>query len=525
MTDSHPARTPPLLEVAGLTKSFFGVRVLHGIGYSLRAGEALGLVGENGSGKSTTMNILGGVHQPDGGAMLLDSAPYAPAGPGEAIRAGIAFIHQELNLFPNLTIEENLFIDGFPRRSRLIPLIDRAAIRRRTEDLLAQVNLDLKPGTPVARLSQGERQLVEIAKALGRSPKVIIFDEPTTSLTRREVDRLFAIIARLKARGIGIIYISHALEDVMTVCDHVTVLRDGALAGGGRRQDLSVPAIIAMMVGRSIDTVFPPRTVRPRAEEALVVEDLSQPGVAEAISFSIRAGEVLGLAGLMGSGRSELARMIFGLDRFARGRISVAGRPLENPTPITAMEAGIAFLTEDRRSEGLLMGFSVAENMVLTSLPAVAGALGLVDGRKVVDTAVSMARTVHLSTEKVSDTLVKHLSGGNQQKVVIGKWLLRQPAVFILDEPTRGIDVGAKQEVYRIINQLVERGSAVLLISSEIEELIGLSDRILTLCRGELTGGFERSPGPGPGFDREAIMTAATGVAVARTRTGTRDVA
>jgi ABC-type sugar transport system ATPase subunit len=496
-----------LLEVEGLTKSFFGVTVLHEVAFSVDRGEALGLVGENGSGKSTSMNILGGVHQPTAGTMRLAGADYSPANPKAAMAAGIAFIHQELNLFPNLTIAENLFIDAFPRRG-ILPFIDRAQIRKRSEELLAQVDLAHKPSMPVSRLSQGERQLVEIAKALSRNAKLIIFDEPTTSLTRPEVERLFAIIARLKARGIGIIYISHALEDVMSVCEHVTVLRDGHVAGGGRTGELDLQRIIAMMVGRSIDAIYPERTVAPRSEVVLKVARLGQPGVAENITFEIRAGEVVGLAGLMGAGRSELARMLFGLDPYLRGTVEISGELLVDATPSKAMEAGIAFLTEDRRGEGLVMDFSIADNMVLASLKDMAGALGLLDAGKISRAAREMGASMHLSTTKVEDTLVKHLSGGNQQKVVIGKWLRRAPRLFILDEPTRGIDVGAKQEVYRIINRLVEDGSAVLLISSEIEELIGLSDRILTITRGELTGEFARAD-----FDRQAIMTAATGLA------------
>jgi ribose transport system ATP-binding protein len=499
--------TMPLLEVEGLRKSFFGVTVLHDVGFSVKPGEALGLVGENGSGKSTSMNILGGVHQPDAGEMRLDGQPYAPADPKAAIAAGVAFIHQELNLFQNLSIAENLFVDAFPRRGGLLPLIDRKAISARTEAVLKEVDLHMKPSTEVARLSQGERQLVEIAKALSRNARLIIFDEPTTSLTRPEVERLFAIIERLKQRGIAIIYISHALEDVMATCETITVLRDGHLAGAGAAKDLSLQQIIAMMVGRSIDTIYPQRPGTAGTEVAFSVSGLTQPGVAENIGFDIKAGEIVGLAGLMGSGRSELARMIFGLDSFRGGRIEIGGKPLSEPTPVKAMEAGIAFLTEDRRGEGLLMDFTIAENTVLASLRDVAGAFGILDGGKIAKVSLEMASAMRLSTDKVGEVKVKHLSGGNQQKVVIGKWLRRQPKLFILDEPTRGIDVGAKQEVYRIINGLVERGSAVLLISSEIEELIGLSDRILTISRGEITGSFDRRP-----FDREAIMTAAAGL-------------
>lgn len=496
----------PFLTIDGIRKSFFGVTVLHDVSFSVESGKALGLVGENGSGKSTSMNILGGVHKPEAGTMTLGGEPYAPANPKAASAAGVAFIHQELNLFHNLTIEENLFVDAFPRRG-VLPLIDRRAIRARTDEVLGQVDLHLKASTPVAKLSQGERQLVEIAKALSRNAKLIIFDEPTTSLTRPEVQRLFAIIERLKQRGIAIIYISHALEDVMQVCETITVLRDGHLAGSAPTSELTLQKIISMMVGRSIDTIFPDRPHVVNRDVAFSVAGLSQPGVAHDISFEIRKGEILGLCGLMGSGRSELARMIFGLDPYRAGTITIYGKPLQYLTPQMAMAAGIAFLTEDRRGEGLLMDFAIAENTVLASLREFAGTFGILDSSAISTAAREMAASMHLSTDKVDDTRVKHLSGGNQQKVVIGKWLRRQPKLFILDEPTRGIDVGAKQEVYRIINGLVERGSAVLLISSEIEELMGLSDRILTISRGQLTGSFNQKP-----FDREAIMAAAAGV-------------
>jgi ABC-type sugar transport system ATPase subunit len=496
------SQAEPVLEVRNLTKSFFSVRVLHGVSFEVRRGQALGLVGENGSGKSTSMNILGGVHRPDGGEMMLDGVPYRPDGPRGATAAGVAFIHQELNLFPNLSIEENLFITGMPRRTGL-PFIDRRRMRRRAEELLAEVDLELSPARLVGRLSQGERQLVEIAKALHADAKVIIFDEPTTSLTRKEAERLFAILRRLKDRGVGIIYISHTLEDVMAVCEHITVLRDGAVVGDAPAAELTMARLIALMVGRDIETIYPQRQAAPRKEVLLRVEGLGQRGVASDISFALRAGEVLGLSGLMGSGRSELARMIFGLDRFDHGFVDIDGRRFERLSPATAMAAGLAFLSEDRRGDGLLMDASIAENISLAALPALARG-GFLDAERMTSTSRSLAQKVHLSTGDVTGTLARHLSGGNQQKVVIAKWLLREPRVFILDEPTRGIDVGAKQEVYRLINGLVEAGGAVLLISSEIEELIGLCDRILTISKGEITGSFTRAD-----FDREAILAAA----------------
>lgn len=491
------------LEVKGIGKSFFGVPVLQGVSFTITAGRALGLVGENGSGKSTSMNILGGVHQPDEGTMRLDGETYAPAGPGDAIAKGIAFIHQELNLFGNLSIEDNLFLNSMPRRGRL-PIIDRASLRDRALELLAQVDLPLDPSTPVSRLSQGERQLLEIAKALSRNARIIIFDEPTTSLTRREIDRLFGLVERLKARGLGIVFISHTLEDVFAVCETICILRDGKVVGEGRREDFSIQSIIRLMVGRSIETVFPARPARPsKTRPMLDVQNLSQPGVVRDISFKVHAGEIVGLAGLLGSGRTELARMIFGLDPYAQGSVTVAGQRVPPGDPKAAISAGMAFLTEDRRGEGLLMESTIEENLSLTSLPLAAGTLGLLRPARLLEAASAMARTIRLSTERVAETLAKHLSGGNQQKVVIGKWLMRSPSVFILDEPTRGIDVGAKQEVYRIVSELVSRGNGVLLISSEIEELLGLSDRIISIRRGELGPSFTRHP-----FDRELIMAA-----------------
>jgi ABC-type sugar transport system ATPase subunit len=493
----------PLLVIEGLCKSFFGVQVLHDVGLELRAGEVLGLVGENGSGKSTTMNILGGVHRPDRGSMTLDGEPYAPRGPKDAASRGIAFIHQELNLFRNLTIEENLFISGFPRLAGGLPFIDRRKLRERAKALLAAIELDLPPATPLARLSQGERQLVEIAKALGAEARIVIFDEPTTSLTARETERLFAQIERLRARGIAVIYISHILGDVMRLCDHVTVLRDGRVVGSAPKAEMTEGRLITAMVGRTIDQIYPPREPAARpGTPALEVSGLTQPGVVKDIGFSVQPGEVVGIAGLMGSGRSEMARILFGLDPFASGAIAVDGEALAEPTPQRAMERGIAFLTEDRRAEGLMMGAPIADNIALPSLPRFAPGWGrLLERTRLGDAVERTGRDVQVNAKDFVGTLVKNLSGGNQQKVVIGKWLLRSPRLFILDEPTRGIDVGAKYEVYKIINRLAAEGTGILMISSEIEELIGMCDRILVMGHGEIRGEFARSA-----FDREAIL-------------------
>lgn len=497
---------PALLQVQDLCKSFFGVQVLHGVGLELRSGQVLGLVGENGSGKSTTMNIVGGVHRPDSGRMLLAGQDYQPKGPKDAQAAGIAFIHQELNLFKNLSVAENLFIGRFPKLVAGLPFIDRRRMAERSLELLAQVDLDLDPAAPVSRLSQGERQLVEIAKALGAEARIVIFDEPTTSLTARESERLFALIDRLRARGIAMIYISHILGDVMRLCDRVTVLRDGHVVGDASRAELSVDRLITLMVGRTIDQIYPSRESRPRpGRPALEVRSLTQRGVVKDIGFAIQPGEVLGVSGLMGAGRSEMARILFGLDPHESGSILLDGEPLAHPTPRTAMDRGMAFLTEDRRVEGLLMDGDIGGNIALASLPDFASRwTRMVQRTRLGDEVDAMGRDVQINARDLWSTLAKNLSGGNQQKVVIGKWLLRGPRLFILDEPTRGIDVGAKYEVYKIINRLAAEGSAILMISSEIEELVGMCDRIMVMSHGEVRGFFDRA-----GFDREQLLRAA----------------
>jgi ABC-type sugar transport system ATPase subunit len=496
----------PFFTAQGLCKSFFGVQVLHDVSFTLRAGQVLGLVGENGSGKSTTMNILGGVLPMDAGRMTLDGADYHPRGPRAAEACGIAFIHQELNLFRNLTVAENLFIAGFPKRFSGLPLIDRARVRKQTQELLSAVDLDVPPNTPVSRLSQGERQLVEIAKALGSNARMIIFDEPTTSLTTRETERLFDIIGRLRRQGIAIIYISHILGDVLKLCDDIVVLRDGHKVGSASRSDITIERMISLMVGRTIDQIYPPREPPVRlGPPVLEVRGLSQRGMVKDIGFALRAGEVLGLSGLMGAGRSELARILFGLDPHEAGEVRVGGILLPQLSPSACMAHGMAFLTEDRRAEGLMMEASIADNIALASLPAFGRTwMRFIDRTRLGDEVARTAASVQINSTDLQRTLVKNLSGGNQQKAVIAKWLLHQPRVFILDEPTRGIDVGAKYEVYKIVNRLAAEGTGILFISSEIEELTGMCDRILAMAHGEVHAEFGRDA-----FDREAILRAA----------------
>ncbi len=497
------AVTAPELVFRGLAKSFFGVPAVKGVDLSLRPGAILALIGENGAGKSTMMNMLGGVLPPDGGAMTLDGAPYAPVAPADAVAAGIAFIHQELNLFTNLSIAENIFVDRMPRVG---PFIRHRAMRRDAAEMLARVGLDISPETRVETLAAGERQLVEIAKALAAKARIIILDEPTTSLTTRETERLFKLLRELRADGCSMIYISHVLQDVLALADDVVVLRDGARVGGGPIGEFDVSRMISMMVGREIDQLFPPRAHTPGAEVMLELARVSQPGVVRDVSLRIHRGEVLGVFGLMGAGRSELARIVFGLDPHADGAITLGDTALTGG-PRERIARGLAFVTEDRRAEGLLMDSSIPENMALVSLKAFRGTSGLVSAGRMLDSAQSLGAKLRLkAADEGLAQPARSLSGGNQQKVVIGKWLVDRPALLIMDEPTRGIDVGAKYEVFTIMNELAAEGTGVLYISSELEELIGVSDRIVVMRAGEIVGRFDRGD-----FSTEAILAAAFG--------------
>jgi ribose transport system ATP-binding protein len=502
---SMSEQTTNILEFVSVCKSFSGTRVLKDVSCSLRRGHVLGLLGENGAGKSTLMNILGGVLPHESGEMRLNGEVYKPESPRDASEKGIAFIHQELNLFVNLSISENLFITSFPGKRPLgVPTLDRRRMREQAAELLKAVGLDVSPDTPVELLPQGERQLVEIAKALSIDAKVIIFDEPTTSLTKRETERLFGLIERLREDGISMIYISHILEDVYRLCDDLVVLRDGAVVGSGTPETMEVRETICLMVGREIEQLYPEREHRV-GEEVLEVRSLSQRGVVHDINFSLHEGETVGVFGMMGSGRTELARILFGVDPFERGDIFYKGERVSHLSPSSSIRRGMAFLTEDRRDEGLLMDKSIATNASVVALPTFTSRLlHFVNAKAVREKVRRIVQTLHIASRDPMEQPVRTLSGGNQQKVVIGKWLMNEPKVFIADEPTRGIDVGAKYEVYKTINDLAEEGTAVLLISSELEELLGMCDRILVMRAGEILSVMERSA-----FDRERILESA----------------
>jgi ABC-type sugar transport system ATPase subunit len=495
-----------ILELQGISKAFLGVHALHDVSVDVERGRVLGLVGQNGAGKSTLMNVIGGVVRPDSGAMRLDGEPYAPADPSAASASGIAFIHQELNLFSNLSIAENIFVDRFPRTGiGPFTTIDRRSMHARTLTLLERVGLGLAPETRVEDLSPGERQLVEIAKALELDARIIILDEPTTSLTARETERLFTLVDQLRQVGTTMIYISHILADVQRLADDIAILRDGALVASGARDAFSVDRMIALMVGRSLAQLFPPRTGAPTLEPLLEVRHLSATGVVRDVELTVHRGEVVGLFGLMGSGRTELARILFGLDAFDSGEIVVAGAHRTRTSPRRSTRDGVAFVTEDRRGEGMLMSVSIADNMALASLGRFAMTpVGFVDQARLLDAAAATAASLGLRSGAIGQQPASSLSGGNQQKVVIGRWLMSQPTTFILDEPTRGIDVAAKYDIYTIVDQLATGGGGVLFISSELEELMAMCDRILVMSRGEVVGEYAR-----PDLDAETILRAA----------------
>lgn len=523
-----PAANRELLALTGIEKSFFAVKVLQGVSFTIPAGGIVGLVGENGAGKSTLMNILGGNLMADAGRLRFDGADYSPQSPQDAAHRGIAFIHQELNLFINLTVAENLFLTRFPRAAGS-PFIRRAEVHRRATELLREVGLELSPQRLVESLSAGERQLVEIARALGIDARLIIFDEPTTSLSVREAERLFALIGRLRTRGIAMIYISHTLADVLRLCDELVVLRDGAVVGSGPANTFTTEGLVSLMVGRTMNQLFPERqqpdtrtesvpvrSERNREVPLLEVREVSQPGVVEKISFNLWRGEVLGLSGLMGAGRSELARIIFGLDPFTTGEVRLGDVTLEAPSPRSLIERGVAFLTENRRSEGLCLDASVADNISLAALPGYSRApLRWLPVESLRAAVRGIRDVVKLDARTRDSQPVRTLSGGNQQKVVLGKWLLREPRMLILDEPTRGIDVGARFEIYRLILELADRGAGILMISSEMEELMGMCDRILVMRSGRLVDELPRME-----FDRERILRAALGTATSREEVG-----
>jgi ribose transport system ATP-binding protein len=488
----------PLLEMRGITKRFPGVTALDGVDFELERGEVHVILGENGAGKSTLIKMLSGAYQPDEGEILFEGEPVRIHSAAVAQGLVISTIYQEFNLVPQLTVAENVFLGRQPRR---LGIVDRRRMREQARRLLERIRVRVDPDAPVSALGVAQRQMVEIAKALSLEARVLIMDEPTASLSGQEVQRLFEIVRGLKQEEVGVIFISHHLEEVTEIGDRVTVLRDGKLVG-------QVPAttdhseLVRMMVGRSIEDQFPRR--RPEIGDVLLeVRDLSREGVLEDVSLRVRAGEVVGIAGIVGAGRTELARAIFGVDPVDSGEVWVEGRRMERFDPREAKHRGIGFATEDRQGQGIVPPLSVAENLALASLERYTRA-GLLNRREERSQAEKMIEDLNIRTPG-PDQEVRYLSGGNQQKVVIGKWLLADSRVLIMDEPTRGIDVGAKVEIYELMNELTEQGAGILMISSDLPEVLGMSDRILVMAGGRITGELS-----GEEATQERVMTLAT---------------
>jgi ABC-type sugar transport system ATPase subunit len=501
--------TTPRVELTDVGKQFAGVWVLRGVSLSVPAGRVLGLVGENGAGKSTLLNVLAGVFPPDCGAIRIDGAEYAPRSPSEAASASVALVHQELNLFPNLSVAENLFLDRLPTNG-IGPLrwVDRRKLRTDAKAALAAVGLDIDPAREVSVLPPGERQLVEIAKGLAAGARVLILDEPTTSLPRPEAERLFALVRRVRDEGKAVIYVSHNLPDVLALSDDIAVLRDGKLVAHGPRAEFDEPRLVTAMVGRTLEQVYPTRSTPPTAEPLLEVRNLVRPGIPGSISLTVHTGEIVGIAGLMGAGRTELVRAIFGLEPVSSGEMELGGESLNRLSPKARIARGLAFLTEDRRGDGLLLDTSVPDDVALAALPRFVSRVGRwVRRRELATHSWTAAEQVRLAAGAWTGRPARTLSGGNQQKVVLAKWLLTRPRVLLLDEPTRGVDVGARAEIYRTIHDLVDAGAGVLMVSSEIEELLGLCDRILVMAGNTIRASFTKAE-----FDREAILRHALGV-------------
>lgn len=491
-----------LVDMYDIHKSFQETKVLRGVQLQLKAGEVHALVGENGAGKSTLMKILGGIHKKDQGTVTINGKQVELTSPHDAIAAGIAIIHQELNLIPYLTVAENMFLGRELTMGRSSFLRSKE-MSIKTREYLQRLGMDIPPDTITGSLSVGEQQMVEIAKALSMKAKALVMDEPTASLTGREIKALFQVMKELKEQGVGMIYISHRMEEIFEMSERITVLRDGQYIGTKETSETSLDDLVKMMVGRDIGERFP-KQQRTLGQEMLRVEYLNREDELKDISFSVRAGEILGISGLMGAGRTELVRAIFGADPLDSGGIYINGQRAKIKNPSDAVKHGIALVTEDRKDQGLILGLSVRSNLTLANVKALSklNIISTSQEQAFVSEKIEQLKIKTSSSEQPAGSL----SGGNQQKIVIGKWLGIHPKVLILDEPTRGVDIGAKKEIYHIMNELTEQGVAVIMISSELPEILGMSDRIIVMHEGRIKGEFAQQDA-----NQEKIMLAATG--------------
>jgi ribose transport system ATP-binding protein len=491
----------PILEMRNISKAFAGVQALKDVSFACQRGAVHALVGENGAGKSTLMKILAGAYQPDSGEIVFNGQHYSQLTTREAQANGIAIIHQELNLLPYMTVAENIFLGRELKTS--LGLVDRRGMNQQAEELLKRVGVHMDVRRPVGELTVARQQMVEIAKALSQEVNLIVMDEPSAILAGHELEMLFQIIESLVKQNVTVVYISHRLDEVFQIAARVTVMKDGRVVGTKEIGDLSRPELVQMMVGRSMDEVFP-KAVSGRGKPVLVAQNLSNEHVHN-VSFTLHAGEILGVAGMVGSGRTELARAIFGADPVQSGTLLLEGEQVRFKNPVAAVRQGIALVPEDRKTQGLFMELPIRNNLTLTILDRISRAFTLQSGLE--NQAVEKARG-DMSIAMASPSLeVQYLSGGNQQKVVLAKWLATEPKVVILDEPTRGIDVGAKFEIYQLMRRLTERGVAILMISSELPEVLGMSDRIVVMHDGALVGEFSRDEAT----EEKIIQLATTG--------------
>ncbi|MFF2446637.1 sugar ABC transporter ATP-binding protein [Neobacillus sp. NPDC058068] len=492
-----------ILKMKGISKAFPGVQALSNVDLELNSGEVHALLGENGAGKSTLMKILTGIYQKDEGSIVYQGKEIAVPDTKTAQGLGISIIHQELNLAPDLTVAQNIFIGREPKKGFNL-FLDEKQLNVNTQKLFDRLNINLNPREKVENLSVAKQQMVEIAKALSFDSKVLVMDEPTAALTESEIDSLFTMIRKLRNARVGIIYISHRMEELKKITDRVTVMRDGTYVGTVNTDEATIDQIISMMVGRQIYQNQKPEIKVESKEKVLEVKNLTRGSTIKNVSFELHKGEILGFAGLMGAGRTEVARAIFGADPIDSGEIFIKGKKVQMKRPFDAVQNGIGYLSEDRKQYGLMLEMDVKANVAIAAMQDYVN-MGFMNGSKINHQAAEMVESLKIKTPSVNQ-LVKNLSGGNQQKVVIGKWLTRDSEILIFDEPTRGIDIGAKDEIYKLLNNLAEQGKSIIMISSELPEILRMSHRVIVMCEGRITGKLKNDEH----ISQESIMTLAT---------------